>query len=58
VWLYGSSPATIAETIIKGRGATGTVTRMPAHKDILDDGKVQLLAAYVWGLSNRSSGKP
>jgi len=58
VWLYGSSPATIAETIVKGRGATGTVTRMPAHKDILDDGKVQLLAAYVWGLSNRGPAKP
>ncbi len=58
VWLYGSSPATIAESVVKGRGATGTVMRMPAHKDILDDGKVQLLAAYVWGLSNRSAAKP
>ena len=30
---------------------------MPAHKDILDDGKVQLLAAYVWGLSNKPPAK-
>lgn len=59
VWLYGSSPATIAETIAKGRGGDGgAVTRMPSHKDILDDGKVQLLTAYVWGLSNRSNASP
>ncbi len=25
---------------------------MPAHKDLLDAGKIQLLTAYVWGLSN------
>jgi hypothetical protein len=28
---------------------------MPAHKDRLDEGKIQLLAAYVWGLSNLKS---
>jgi cytochrome c oxidase cbb3-type subunit 3 len=56
VWLYGSSPAAMAETVSKGRGAAGAaVTRMPAHKDLLDDGKIQLLTAYVWGLSNRSA---
>jgi hypothetical protein len=26
---------------------------MPAHKGILSEAKVHLLAAYVWGLSNR-----
>jgi cytochrome c oxidase cbb3-type subunit III len=52
IWLYGSSQATIIETITNGRGASGTVTRMPSHKDMLDDGKIQLLTAYVWGLSN------
>src|SRR5450755_172007 len=52
IWLYGSSEATIIETISKGRGAPGAVTRMPAHKDLLDEGKIQLLTAYVWGLSN------
>ena len=25
---------------------------MPAHKDLLDEGKIHLLTAYVWGLSN------
>ena len=51
IWLYGSSEATIIETISTGRGAAGAVTRMPAHKDLLDEGKIQLLTAYVWGLS-------
>ena len=52
IWLYGSSEATIIETISKGRGTMSAVTRMPAHKELLDEGKIQLLAAYVWGLSN------
>jgi cytochrome c oxidase cbb3-type subunit 3 len=52
IWLYGGSENTITETVVKGRGQAGTVTRMPAHKDLLDDGKVQMLTAYVWGLSN------
>jgi cytochrome c oxidase cbb3-type subunit III len=52
IWLYGGSEATIMETINKGRGTVGAVTRMPAHKELLDEGKIQLLAAYVWGLSN------
>jgi cytochrome c oxidase cbb3-type subunit 3 len=56
IWLYGSSPATVMETIGKGRGVPAVgVTRMPAHKDLLDDGKIQLLTAYVWGLSNRGA---
>ena len=46
VWLYGGSEATIMETITKGRK-----NMMPAHKDFLDDGKVHLLTAYVYGLS-------
>jgi cytochrome c oxidase cbb3-type subunit 3 len=51
-WLYGSTEATITETIRNGRGEASAITRMPAHKDRLDAGKIQLLAAYVWGLSN------
>ena len=52
IWLYGSTEAAITETISKGRGEASAVTRMPAHKHILDDGKIQMLTAYVWGLSN------
>lgn len=45
-WLYGSSEATITETITKGRN-----NRMPAWKDFLGEAKVHLLAAYVLSLS-------
>jgi cytochrome c oxidase cbb3-type subunit 3 len=56
IWLYSSQPAVITETVTKGRGVAGAaVTRMPAHKDLLDEGKIQVLAAYVWGLSNGSA---
>ena len=59
IWLYGSSEATLTEGINKGRHidvADGHLP-MPAHKDTLGAGKVQILAAYVWGLSNRPAGK-
>ena len=45
VWLYGSSEATIVETITKGRQ-----NKMPAWKEFLGDAKVHLLAAYVLSL--------
>lgn len=45
VWLYGSSEATLVETITQGRQ-----NRMPAWKEFLGDAKVHLLAAYVYGL--------
>lgn len=50
IWLYGGDINTVMETINKGRGNT-----MPAHKNILGDAKVHLLASYVWGLSNNKS---
>jgi cytochrome c oxidase cbb3-type subunit III len=46
IWLHGASDAAILQSIVKGR--TGV---MPAHKGFLDDGKVHLLTAYVYGLS-------
>ena len=51
IWLYGSSEATIAEGINKGRhlGLDENHLPMPAHKASLGDGKIQILAAYVWG---------
>ena len=58
IWLYGGSVPTIMETINKGRGSVSTVTRMPAHKELLDAGKIQLLTAYVWGLSHPDNAKP
>lgn len=49
VWLYGSSEATIVETITKGRA-----NRMPAWKEFLGDAKVHILAAYVMSLSGKA----
>jgi cytochrome c oxidase cbb3-type subunit 3 len=46
-WLYGGSEATIIETVTKGRMAM-----MPAQDKVLSPEKIQLLTAYVWGLSN------
>ena len=46
VWLYGSSEATIVETITKGRSNV-----MPAHRGLLGEQRVHILAAYVYGLS-------
>lgn len=46
VWLHGASDAAIMESIAKGRKGV-----MPPHKGFLDEGKVHLLTAYVYGLS-------
>lgn len=46
VWLYGSSEATIIETVTGGRN-----NKMPAWQEFLGDAKVHLLTAYVYGLS-------
>ena len=46
VWLYGSSEATITETINAGRN-----NKMPAWKEFLGDGKIHVLTAYVYSLS-------
>src|SRR5690606_10911385 len=48
VWLYGSSEATIVETMLNGRD-----NQMPAQKQNLTPEQIRLLAAWVWGLSNR-----
>jgi cytochrome c oxidase cbb3-type subunit III len=53
IWLWGGSVAAVAETVTNGRGNAGaTITRMPAHKDLLDPAKIKVVGAYVWGLSN------
>lgn len=48
-WLYGGDIDTIMETINKGRN-----NLMPAQEAKLSNGKIHLLAAYVWGLSNNA----
>ncbi|MBO1113553.1 cytochrome-c oxidase, cbb3-type subunit III [Bordetella petrii] len=46
-WLYGSSEATIVQTILEGRD-----NRMPAHDAVLTPEQIKILTAWVWGLSN------
>ena len=40
VWLYGSSEATIVQTILEGRQ-----NRMPAHEDVLTPDQIKILTA-------------
>ncbi len=51
-WLHGGSLARIVETIDQGR-----TNRMPAFGEMLSEGKIHLLAAYVWGLSNGATAE-
>ncbi|MGO1252414.1 MAG: cytochrome-c oxidase, cbb3-type subunit III, partial [Alcaligenes aquatilis] len=46
-WLYGSSEATIVQTVLQGR-----TNQMPAQKGALTPEQIRLLAGWVWGLSN------
>ncbi|HEY9279393.1 MAG TPA: cytochrome-c oxidase, cbb3-type subunit III [Eoetvoesiella sp.] len=48
VWLYGSSEASIVETILNGRE-----NRMPAQEGLLSADQIRMLTAWVWGLSNQ-----
>ena len=47
IWLYGGDPATIRETLVKGRNGN-----MPAFKDTLSDDQRRLITAYVLSRSN------
>ena len=54
IWLYGGSLASVIETITLGR-----TNQMPSFKDSLGEGKIHVLAAYVWGLSHpQGAGTP
>lgn len=46
IWLHGGTNAAILESIVMGRNGA-----MPAHKGFLDEGKIHLLTAYVYGLA-------
>ncbi len=52
IWLYGSSEATITETITKGRN-----NMMQPWKDFLGEEKVHVLVAYVMSLSANPGSK-
>ena len=50
VWLYGSSEASIVETILNGRQ-----NHMPAQEGILNEDQIRMLTAWVWGLTNHGA---
>lgn len=52
IWLYGGSTEKIAESVAKGR-----MGQMPAHGELLGEGKVHVLAAYVLSLQG-DAGSP
>jgi cytochrome c oxidase cbb3-type subunit 3 len=47
-WLYGGSYDDIRKAIRNGRNG-----QMPAHKDLLSDAEIRLVAGYVYGLGNK-----
>ncbi|MGF1642279.1 MAG: cytochrome-c oxidase, cbb3-type subunit III, partial [Thiotrichales bacterium] len=46
IWVYGSTKASITESIVKGRAG-----QMPAFRDFLGEDRVHVLSAYVANLS-------
>ncbi|MGB3394742.1 MAG: cytochrome-c oxidase, cbb3-type subunit III [Stenotrophomonas sp.] len=51
-WLYGNSRESLHKTITEGRHGS-----MPAHRELLGETRVRLVAAYVWSLSH-NQGEP
>ncbi len=50
IWLHGGSTEVIARTI-----EHGAQNKMPAHKDLLGESKVHVLAAYVLGMKSATA---
>lgn len=50
VWLYGGDAESIRHTILNGRQG-----QMPAHKDLLDETEIRLLAAYLRWMTKDAS---
>ena len=48
IWLHGFGESAIVAIVNNGK-----VNQMPAQADRLNDGQIGVLAAYVWGLSNK-----
>jgi cytochrome c oxidase cbb3-type subunit 3 len=49
IWLHGFGEAAIVAMVNNGK-----VNQMPAQADKLTEGQIQVLASYVWGLSNNA----
>ncbi|WP_159916707.1 cytochrome-c oxidase, cbb3-type subunit III [Pantoea sp. 18069] len=50
IWLHGWGEAAIVDIITNGKQ-----NQMPAQKDKLTEGQIDVLTSYVWSLSNRKS---
>ncbi|AVP57423.1 cytochrome-c oxidase, cbb3-type subunit III [Pulveribacter suum] len=50
IWLHGWGEAAIVNIINNGK-----TNEMPAQKDKLTDAQINVLTAYVWGLSNKAA---
>jgi cytochrome c oxidase cbb3-type subunit 3 len=50
IWLHGGGEAAIVDKINNGQ-----INQMPAQVDKLTEGQIQVLASYVWGLSNKGT---
>lgn len=50
IWLHGFGENAIVKIVNEGK-----VNQMPAQADKLTPAQIQVLAAYVWGLSNRTA---
>lgn len=48
IWLHGSGENAIIAMVKNG----GKTNPMPAQAERLTEGQIQVLASYVWGLSN------
>jgi cytochrome c oxidase cbb3-type subunit 3 len=53
IWLHGFGEDAIVAIINKGRHNT-----MPAQEERLTEAQIKVVAAYVWGLSNKPAAKP
>lgn len=53
VWLHGWGEQAIVNIINNGK-----VNEMPAQEGKLTEAQIHVLAAYVWGLSNKAAAKP
>lgn len=49
IWLHGAGEAQIMDRIMHGK-----TNQMPAQKDLLTQEQIKVLAAYIWGLSNKA----
>ena len=48
IWLHGYGEASIIAMVNNGK-----TNQMPAQADKLTEAQIQVLSAYVWGLSNK-----